>query len=178
MWNGKFWVRVKSDPPLSELPPPTARPAPIEFAPERRSLRLGGVLAAAVVGVALGHLHINLPGSGSLESTVKEMLVANLLWGLFTNGCVVLILSVGRQGIDVLLLRAIAVGFILGATLLGLGPLPIMGWVWLLAIFVSGLIYAALAGPILAVFAVLANLLWYRSFRSLRPQLPVFNRGS
>jgi hypothetical protein len=34
------------------------------------------------------------------------------------------------------------------------------------------------AEPVLGLLAAVANLLWYRSLTSLRPQLRVFNRGS
>jgi hypothetical protein len=179
MWNGRFWVRRQSDPQPSPTQPPTTRPAQIELPGERRGPGLGGVVLAAVVGVVLGHLHFTIPGSGSLESTLTELMVVNQLWILLTYGSVVLILSVGRQGIDVLLLRSVVVGFILGVAFIGVTPLVIVpARTWLLVVFASGAIWAVLIGPVLALLALLANLVWYHSFRSLRPQLPIFNRSS
>ena len=135
---------------------------------------------ATLVGVLLSHLHITLPASGgSLESALSEMALVNELWFLFTYACVVLILSLGRQGIDVLLLRAAIVGFVLGASFVGVTPLVIAPVpVWLLAVLVSALVSAVVAGLVLGLLAAVANLLWYRSLNSLRPQLRVFNRGS
>jgi len=45
-----------------------------------------------------------------------------------------------------------------------------------LIVATAGLIAAGTLGPILATYAILANLLWYRSLTSLRPQLRIFNR--
>ena len=81
-----------------------------------------------------------------------------------------------------LLLRAMMVAFILGAAFLVVvvaAPLPVTpGVSGILVVFIGGLISAVLGGPVLAAIVILANLLWYRSFRSLRPQLGAFNRRS
>jgi hypothetical protein len=109
----------------------------------------------------------------------------------------VVIVSLGRQGIDVLFLRAILVAFIEGAAFIAIplianlsdttsgtqppaiGPFPVVALIpWPLIVIGVGLISAVFQGPILFAFATLANLLWYRSFKSLRPQLPIFNRVS
>ncbi len=140
------------------------------------------MILAAVVGEVLSSIHFTLPWSGSLESALTAMLIANLIWGLFTWASVVVILSIGRRGIDVLLLRAMLVAFILGVAfliVLVVMPLPVTPRVpALLIVFTAGLISAVTLGPVLAMFSILANLLWYRSLTSLRPQLGVFNRGS
>lgn len=134
-------------------------------------------MLAAVVGVVLSSIH--LPAPGSLDSLV-EILIANLLLALLAFGGVIVILSIGRQGADVLLLRAAVVAFIqgaAGATFVAATPLPFTLPVpWALVVLVVGLFWAVTVGPVYAGMAILANLLWYRSFRSLRPQLPVFNR--
>ena len=93
-----------------------------------------------------------------------------------------------------LFLRAILVAFLQGAAFiaipllsnlgdttqrtqpLALGPFSVLALIpWPLLVIGIGLISAVLQGPILAAFAIVANLLWYRSFTSLRPQLRVFN---
>ena len=182
VWDGSFWVRHQSDQPFQELPPPIAGPVSDDLWSERRRFGFGGVILAAVVGEVLSSIHFTLPWSGSLESALTAMLIANLIWGLFTWASVVVILSIGRRGIDVLLLRAMLVAFILGVAfliVLVVMPLPVTPRVpALLIVFTAGLISAVTLGPVLAMFSILANLLWYRSLTSLRPQLGVFNRGS
>ena len=175
-WNGQFWVVQRSAPAFS-APPRPVRPAPPPI-DERRGFRPFAAMLAAVAGLVLGHLHFSLPASGSLESALSEMALANQLWFLFTYGVVVVILSVGRQGIDVLVVRAALVAFVLGAGFIGLTPLVIFTIPqWLLAAVLAGLVFAVVVGPVLALLAALANLLWYRSLASLRPQLRIFNRG-
>jgi hypothetical protein len=189
-WDGQFWVPVHSDHVLEEVPPPVFRPVTREFTYERRSLRLGAAVLAAIVGVVLGSIHFPV----SLDSGLIGMMVANLVWALFSYGAVVVILSLGRQGVDVLFLRAILVAFIQGAAFVAiplvsnfwdatqstqpvtLGPFPVIALIpWPLLMIGIGLISAVLQGPILAAFAIVANLLWYRSFNSLRPQMRIFN---
>jgi hypothetical protein len=173
-------VRRESDLPVAALRTPIARPVSDDLWSERRRFGFGGVILAAVVGEVLASIHFNLPWSGSMESALSAMLIANLLWGLVTYGSVVVILSIGRRGIDVLLLRAMLVAFVLGAgffVVLLVTPLPATSRVpALLIVATAGLIAAGTLGPILATYAILANLLWYRSLTSLRPQLGIFNR--
>ena len=143
---------------------------------------------APIVGVVMGSIHFPPPSTGSLESSLIGFMVANLVWGLLAYFAVVVILSLGRQGVDVLFLRGIVVAFIQGVAFMAIPlvgnslngtPLRVVpGIVWPLVVFGVGLTSAVLQGPFLAAFATLANLLWYRSFESLRPQLPVFNRVS
>jgi hypothetical protein len=188
-WDGQFWVPVHGARVLEELPPPVFRPVVREFAYERRSWRLGTAVLAAILSVVMGSVHFPV----SLDSGLIGMMVANLAWGLFSYGAIVVMLSLGRQGVDVLFLRAILVEFIRGAAVvaiallsnwdatkgtqpLALGPFAFIALIpWPLLVIGIGLISAVLQGPILAAFAIVANLLWYRSFTSLRPQLRVFN---
>jgi hypothetical protein len=168
-----------------------------QFDYERRGYGLGAVVLAPIVGVVMGSIRFPAPSTGSLDSGVIGFLVTNLIWSVLTYGAVVVILSLGRQGVEVLFLRAILVAFIEGAAFIAIplvanlwdatqatqsvaiGPFPVMALIpWPLVVFGVGLISAVIQGPILFAFAVLANLLWYRSFRSLRPQLPIFNRVS
>jgi hypothetical protein len=196
-WDGQFWVPVYADPPPQELPRPLVYRPVTEFSYERRGYGMGGVLLAPIVGVVMNSIHFPAPSTGSLDSGLIAFLVTNLVWGLLTYGAVVVILSLGRQGVDVLFLRAILVAFIEGAAFvaiplvanlwdagwghqtLTLGPFPLLPLIpWPLLVIGLGLISAVFQGPILFAFTVLANLLWYRSFKSLRPQLPIFNRVS
>jgi hypothetical protein len=168
-----------------------------QFDYERRGYGLGAVVLAPIVGVVMGNIHFPAPMTGSLDSALIGFLVTNLVWGLLTYGTVVVILSHGRQGVDVLFLRAILVAFIEGAAFIAIpllanlwdatqatqsaaiGPVPVVALVpWPLVVLGVGLVSAVFQGPILFAFATLANLLWYRSFKSLRPQLPIFNRAS
>jgi hypothetical protein len=194
-WDGQFWVPVY---PTDQLAPPVVyRAVAREFAYERRSYGCGAVVLAPIVGVIMGSIHFPPPATGSLNSSVIAYLVTNLVWGLLTHGAVVVILSLGRQGVDVLFLRAVLVAFIEGAALIAIplvaslwdatratqsaaiGPFPLVTLIpWPLVVLGVGLISAVFQGPILFALATLANLLWYRSFRSLRPQLPIFNRVS
>jgi hypothetical protein len=195
-WDGQYWVPVYTDAPSEQLPPPVIYRPATEFAFARRGYGLGGVVLAPIVGVVMGSIHFPPPPTGSLDSSVIGFLVINLVWGLLSYGAVVMILSLGRQGVDVLFLRAILVAFIEAAAFiaiplianlwdttsgtqpLAIGPFPVMALIpWPLVVIGLGLVSAMFQGPILFAFATLANLLWYRSFKSLRPQLPVFNRA-
>jgi hypothetical protein len=184
-WDGRFWVPLRTDHPLDELPPLVARRMPNEPTGERGGLRLGGVILAAAVGLAISYLPIPMPNPGSLEGALNEIVFVSFIrsYGMFA--VVVVILSIGRQGIDVLLLRSIVVAFILGiafATLI-LSPIfffsiPVNPRVPLpLVVVLGGVIWAGILGPIITIFAAVANLIWYRSFRSLRPQLRIRRRG-
>jgi hypothetical protein len=181
-WDGKYWVRLTPDRSLSELPLPTVRLAPGDVWSERRGFGLGGALLAAIVGVVLSSINFTLPWSGSAESAFFAMVVTKQLWALFTYGSMVVILSIGRRGADVLLLRAMLVAFLMGAAFLVVfvtTPLPFAIPVpGLLVVLLGGLLAAVTGGPFLAAMAMLANLLWYRSFESLQPQLGIFNRAS
>jgi hypothetical protein len=197
-WDGQFWVPVYTNPPVELLAPPVEyRPVARVFDYERRGYGLGAVLLAPIVGVVMGSIHFPAPATGSVNSSLLAFVVSNVVWGLLTYGTVVVILSLGRQGIDVLFLRAILVAFIEGAAFIAIplvanlwdatratqsvaiGPFPVMALIpWPLVVIGVGLVSVVFQGPILFAFATLANLLWYRSFRSLRPQLPIFNRVS
>ena len=197
-WDGQFWVPVYTNPPVDLLAPPVEyRPVARVFDYERRGYGLGAVLLAPIVGVVMGSIHFPTPATGSLDSSLIGFLVTNVVWGLLTYGAVFVIVSLGRQGVDVLFLRAMLVAFIEGAAFIAIplvanlwdatratqsvaiGPFPVMALIpWPLVVLGVGLISAVFQGPILFAFATLANLLWFRSFRSLRPQLPIFNRVS
>ena len=110
-------------------------------------------------------------------TVLEESTIAYKLWGLITDVAIAVILSIGRQGIDVLLLRSAAVAFILGVIFVDTSSFPgISGPIWLIAAIVAGLVWMVIGGPLFALMAALANLAWYRSFGSLRPQLRIFNR--
>lgn len=172
--------------PLDEFPSIVERPVANELLSERRGFRPGGVLIAALVAIFLSFTPIPLPPPGSLDAALSEIAFVSAIrsWGTFA--ALVVILSIGRQGIDVLLLRSMLatyilglafVGLILGAVFVGPIPFPVNPSIpWPVFLFAAGLIWAVILGPVVAVVAALANLLWYRSFRSLRPQL--FSRGS
>jgi hypothetical protein len=187
-WDGKFWVPQRTDRLPEEFSMPYVRNLAAEIPLERLGFRFGAVVLAAVAGLVLTFIPIPAPDPGSLEGALSELAIVTEIRFLVAFAAVVVILSLGRQGIDVLLLRAMLAGFIMGATVTGLflaaiflGPIPIPvtpSAPWPLAVIVVGLTLAVTLGPFLAIFAALANLLWYRSFRSLRPQLGIFNRGS
>ena len=183
-WDGKFWVLIRNDYSLPDLPPPAVRPLEWEFSYERRGYRLGSVVLAAVVGLALNAILLSIPYPGSLSAALTELAIITAVRYVVTPALIVVILSIGRQGIDVLVLRAMLTAFLIGAALMGLliasvSSVPIPAPVsipWPLAVIAAGLILAFTLGPLLAAFAALANLLWYQSFKSLRPQLRIFNR--
>jgi hypothetical protein len=185
-WDGRFWVPIRNDYRLHELPPPAVRQLTVEFSPDRRSLRLGGVILASVVGVALFLMPLPAPSAGSLEGALTELALLVLLRVLLPFVAVVLILSVGRQGLDVLLLRGLLTAFLMGAALIGLflgavffGPIPVpveLSIPWPFAVTLGGLLLATLFGPTVTFVAALANLLWYRSLRSLRAQFGRISR--
>ena len=183
-WDGKFWVAERSDRPLEEFLPPLVRPVADEFAWERRSFRLGGVVLAAAVALVIGFIPISAPRPGSLDSAFIELAVVTLLRVLFAFFAVVVILSLGRQGIDVLLLRAMLTAFLIGSAVMGLFvvlfvaiPIPVAPRIpWPFVVMVGGLFFAVQLGPVVALVSALANLLWYRSLPSLRAQLGIFSR--
>jgi hypothetical protein len=186
MWDGSFWVLTRNGYQLNELPPLAARRQTATFSPERPGYRLGRVVLAATVGLTLSFIPIPAPSPGSLGSALTELAVVTLLRVVFTFVAVVVILSLGRQGIDVLLLRAMLTTFLMGSAVMGLIfgavflapiPFPVTPRIpWPLVVVLGGLIFAVLLGPVVAVFSALANLLWYRSLPSLTAQLGIFSR--
>ena len=180
MWDGNFWVRIRSDRPLDPLPPSPLRPLARVHASDTRGFRPGGMVLAGVVAPVMSNIHPTLPFSdGSAAATLTEMRLAGILWTLFTYVAVAVIISIGRQGIDAILIRSFVVGFVMGAALMAVVPIYVFSiFTWFLAIFVAACIWAVTTGPLLAGMAILANLLWYRSFWSLRPQLGIFNRAA
>jgi hypothetical protein len=183
-WNGKFWVAERTGRPLDEFLPPVVRSVADEFARERRGFRLGGVVLAAAVALVISFIPIPAPSPGSLNSALTELAVVALLRVLFAFFAVVLILSLGRQGIDVLLLRAMLTAFLIGSAVMGLFfdlfvsiPIPVTPRIpWPFVVMLGGLFFAVQLGPVVAVVSALANLLWYRSLRSLKTQLGIFSR--
>lgn len=184
-WDGRFWVLVRPDTPPDPLSAPVIRPPASQVRPERRTFGLGGVILAALVAIAVIVMPIPAPRPDSLESALNEMAIVTELRLLLAFTLPVLILSIGRRGIDVQLLRAMLLAFILGAALVSAiwlmtvaFPIPVNPRLpGLFAVLLGGLAVAVTDGPVLALFVILANLLWYRSFRSLRPQLRIFNRS-
>lgn len=184
MWDGSFWVLTRTGYRLDELPPLAVRRQAAEFSPERRGYRLGRVVLAAFVGLTLIFIPIPAPSPGSLDSALTELAAVTLFRVLSTTVAVVVILSLGRQGIDVLLLRAMLTTFLMGSAVMGLFfalfvviPIPVTPRIpWPFVVMLGGLFLAVLLGPVVAVVSALANLLWYRSLRSLRAQLGIFSR--
>jgi hypothetical protein len=185
-WDGKFWVAEHTGRPLNEFLPPVVRSVVDEVAWERQGFRLSGVVLAAAVALVISFFPIPAPSPGSLDSALTELAVVTLMRVLFTFFAVVVILSLGRQGIDVLLLRAMLTAFLIGLAVMGLIfgavflapiPIPVTPRVpWPFVVMLGGLIFAVLLGPVVAVGSALANLLWYRSLRSLGAQLGIYSR--
>jgi hypothetical protein len=75
------------------------------------------VILAAVGGVALIFMPLPAPSPASLNAALTELLVLLLLRILLPFVAVVLILSLGRQGMDVLYLRAMLTSFLMGAAI-------------------------------------------------------------
>lgn len=158
------------------------RPGPAALRSEPRGAHIGGVVFGSILGFLMTHFALNLsvtfmPPSNSVGSALDSLGIGIETWAFITVASAVVILSVGRQGIDVLLLRSMVVAFFLGAGLASIFPI----WFfsvgrWLVAMLEVGLEWALVGGPILTLFALLMNLLWYRSLYSLRPQLGIFNR--
>jgi hypothetical protein len=187
-WDGEFWVPQLTDRAPEEFAAPHVHTLALEIPSERRGFRFGAVVLAAIAGLVLTFIPIPAPDPGSLEGALGELAVVTEIRFLVAFAAVVVILSLGRQGIDVLLLRALLAVFLMGATVAGLflaalflGPIPIPVTPrvpWPFAAIAVGLTLAVTLGPVVAIFAAIANLIWYRSLRSLRPQLGVFNRSS
>ena len=186
MWDGSFWVLTRNGYQVNELPPLAARRQAAKFAPERPDYRLGRVVLAATVGLTLSFIPIPAPRPGSVDAALTELAVVTLLRVVFTFVAVVVILSLGRQGIDVLVLRAMLTTFLMGAAFMGFIfgtvffatiPFPVTPRIPVpLVVVLGGLIFAVSLGPVVAVVSALANLLWYRSLLSLTAQLGIFSR--
>ena len=181
VWNGQFWVRVGGpEEHVAETPALPDQPRHIELFEERRRFGFPGLLVAAVVGVVLTNLHFTLPtfGASTLADALSRLVIVNLVWTVAAYLVVIVILSLGERGVDVMLLRAMLVAFVVGAAYVWLSPLSLVlhGGDWLKVVLVAGLVFGLLVGPTLAVYAILVNFIWYRSSRSLRPQLGFFDR--
>lgn len=96
MWDGRFWVPLRPDNPLDQLPPPVVRRFESEPLLERRGFGPGGVILAAIMGVVLTYMPIPLPAPGSIEGALNEMAIAQTIRGLVTFVALVMILSIGR----------------------------------------------------------------------------------
>jgi hypothetical protein len=183
-WDGKLWVLIRNDYPLEDFSPSTMRRPSGEFSPDRRSFRLGRVVVAAIVALVIIFIRIPAPTPGSLDAALTELAVVTVLRFLVAFAAVVVIISLGRQGIDMLILRAMLTVFLIGAALVGLiidavfsFPIPVTPRIpWPFVVILGGLILAVTLGPVFALPAALANLFWYRSLKSLRAQLGLFNR--
>ena len=158
------------------------KPARSGFTSEHRGAHIGGVVFGSILGFLLTHFALNLsvtfmPPSNSVGSAFDSLGIGFETWAFITVASAVVILSVGRQGIDVLLLRSMVVAFFLGAGFASMFPIWFLSvGQWLVAMLEVGLEWALVGGPVLTLFAILANLLWYRSLYSLRPQLGIFSR--
>lgn len=185
VYDGTYWVAQRTEPTIEEYPPRFEPHVPtLEFRPERTGFGFGGVIVASAVGLALAYSpHPGIP-TDSLDTAMQELAISLLIrtWG--TLIAVFLILSIGRRAIDVQLLRSMIVAFVLGFVFslaftylfLGLSLLGLRGTSRIPPIvlpFIGGAIWAVTLGPVIAIAATLANLLWYRSFRSLKPWLLV-----
>ena len=172
MWNGQYWVRVRPDQPLVASVP-AADPGLWELQLDQRGYYPGKVILAATVGLTFSYLRLSVPIFDAGPSSLLDLLFFNLLLGAITYALIVVILSLGPQGIDVLILRGSAAGALMGAGVGLLTPVyQLSVALWLVWIAVSAMIGAIGGIPSLAAPAALLNLLWYQSFRSLRPQLP------
>lgn len=178
-WDGRFWVLIRPDHPR-DAPRSSSMPLARVQPSDRRASHPGLMLLAGIVAAVLGSIHFTLaPSGGRLAASVGLITAENVLWSLLTYVGAGVILSIGRQGIDVILLRSMVAAWIMGAALTAPVPIYVFSPVaWLLAIFVAACVWAVTVGPLLAGMAILANLLWYRSFWSLRPQLGIFNRAA
>src|ERR1700730_14020652 len=85
MWDGNFWVRIRSDRPLDPLPPSPLRPLARVHASDTRGFRPGGMVLAGVVAAVMSNIHPTLPFSdGSAAATLTEMRLAGFLLALVT----------------------------------------------------------------------------------------------
>jgi len=183
VWDGQFWVVNNPSTIPAQIIEPAPRPAPADLMSEYRSSHIGGVIFGSILGFLMTHFALNLsvifmPPSDSVGSAFDSLGLGIEIWALITFASTVVILSIGRQGIDVLLLRSMVVAFALGAGFVSMFPIWFFSvGQWLVAMVEVGLEWAVVGGPVLMLFALLANLLWYRSIHSLKPQLGIFNRS-
>ena len=178
VWDGRFWVLTNPGAPMIEISEPIVRHEPTEVLEEPRGAYVGGVIFASVVAAAMTYLRLSVPAmfvppTDSLVAALHELFLAIEIWNVLTFVLLVAVLSIGRQGIDVLLLRSMVVAVVFGIANVAISPVwfvPDSSRLKLIAAF--GILF----GPALTLFATVANLVWYRSFSSLRPQLGIFNR--
>ena len=175
IWTGQFWA-VRDPAPLpTDYGEPTLTPEVIEAPAVRRGLHIGGVIVASVFVAVMFNISFTLPGfllpSASLNDVASALIIALGIWAMLIYVVPAAILSLGRQGIDVLLLRSMFVGMVFGLRF-GIDLLFLFSgsrWIEVMARLAgSG---AITVGPVLFGLAALLNLIWYRSFRSLRPQV-------
>jgi hypothetical protein len=183
VWDGRFWVVKDPSSFPDRIIEAAPRPTPIDLISEHRGSHIGGVVLGSILGFVMTHFALNLslifmPPSNSVGSALDSLGTGIEIWALITFASAVVILSIGRQGVDVLLMRSMVVAFALGAGFASIFPIWFFSvGKWFLVMLVVGLEWAVVGGPVLTLFAILANLLWYRSFHSLRPQLGIFNRS-
>lgn len=180
MFDGKYWVLQRTE-RFQESAPRIDEHLPLrEFAHERSGgFGFSGLIIASAVGLVIAYAPYPAPSASSVEDALQMLAISILIriWGTFI--AVVLILSIGRRPIDIMLARSMIVAFVLGFPLFfGLGllltvvPTGARSTVPYIALpFIAGAIYAVTLGPVIAIVATVANLLWYRSFRSLKPWL-------
>lgn len=183
VYDGKYWVLQRTAPVNEEYVPPAEQYLPLhEFPYERGGFGFGGLIVAIAVGLVLAYAPYPAIPTDSFDTALQELAISFFIrsWGTFI--AVFLILSIGRRAIDVQLLRSMIVAFVLGFVFflaftylfLGLSLLGLRDTSRVPPIalpFIGGAIWAVTLGPVIAIAATLANLLWYRSFRSLKPWL-------
>jgi len=183
VYDGKYWVLQRTAPVIEEYVPPAEQYLPLhEFPHERGGFGFGGLIVAIAVGLVLAYAPYPAIPTDSFDTALQELAISFFIrsWGTFI--AVFLILSIGRRAIDVQLLRSMIVAFVLGFVFflaftylfLGLSLLGLRDTSRVPPIalpFIGGAIWAVTLGPVIAIAATLANLLWYRSIRSLKPWL-------
>jgi hypothetical protein len=183
VYDGKYWVLQRTAPVIEEYVPPAEQHLRLhEFPHERGGFGFGGLIVAIAVGLVLAYAPYPAIPTDSFDTALEELAISFFIrsWGTFIS--VFLILSIGRRAIDVQLLRSMIVAFVLGFVFflaftylfLGLSLLGVKDTSRVPPIalpFIGGAIWAVTLGPVIAIAATLANLLWYRSFRSLKPWL-------
>ncbi len=185
VYDGKFWVPQRTEAAIQEYATPAERhPRSYEFPQERGGFGFGGLIVAIGVGLVLAYAPYPGIPTDSLDFAMSELAISVLIRTLGTFIAVFLILSIGRRAIDIQLLRSVIVAFVLGFVfflaftylLLGLSLFGLRGTSSVppnALPFIGGAAWGVTLGPLIAIAATLANLLWYRSFRSLKPWLLV-----
>jgi hypothetical protein len=185
VYDGKYWVLQRTEPAIQEYATPAEQHLPPnEFPQERGGFGFGGLIVAIGVGLVLAYAPYPAIPTDSFNVAMSELAISLFIrtWGTFI--AVFLILSIGRRAIDIQLLRSVIVAFVLGFVFflaftylfLGLSLLGVRGASRVPPIvlpFLGGATWGVTLGPVIAIAATLANLLWYRSFRSLKPWLLV-----